>query len=255
MIVFQNKKKIVLHVPKTGGTFLKSILLNTEKENFHILKGNNSFQNNIIDNSHLTFTEAKKIGILTNIDSNYKIYSFVRNVKERLNSSIHECLRQNLLNTNTKGFYNDNELKSSLDIIINRIEKQFKNEWKNYEIALTHFKPQFLYVADSSKILDCEILKNDNLVLKFFKEDLEIEKLEKIDFKKAKNYRSVIPYSNNLISNIFLGKLGKINYLMFRFLNYKLKKKIDFSKLFKKQFDKLLLFYKEDEKIVKKIYG
>ena len=97
MIIFQNKKKIVLHVPKTGGTFLKSILLNTKKENFHILKGDNSFQDNIIDNSHLTFSEAKKIGILPNIDSNYEIYSFVRNVKERLNSSIHECLRQNLL--------------------------------------------------------------------------------------------------------------------------------------------------------------
>ena len=34
MIIFQNKKKIVLHVPKTGGTFLKSILLNTKKKIF-----------------------------------------------------------------------------------------------------------------------------------------------------------------------------------------------------------------------------
>ena len=32
------------------------------------------------------------------------------------------------------------------------------------------------------------------------------------------------------------------------------KKKIDFSTLFKKQFDKLLLFYKEDEKIVEKVH-
>ena len=30
-------------------------------------------------------------------------------------------------------------------------------------------------------------------------------------------------------------------------------KKIDFTTLFKKQFDKLLLFYKEDEKIVGKV--
>ena len=254
MIIFENKKKIVLHLPKTGGTFLKKILLNAKKENFHILKGNNSFQNNIIDNSHLTLAEAKKIGILTNIDSNYEIYSFVRNVKERLNSSIHECLRQNLLNTNVKGFYNNNEIENSLDIIINKIEEQFNNEWEKYEIALTHFKPQFLYAVDSNKILDYEILKNDSLTLKFFKEDLKIENIEKIDFKKG-NYNKGIPYSNNIIPNIFFGKLGKKNYLMFRFLNYKLKKKIDFSKLYKKKFDKLLSFYKEDEKIVQKIYG
>ena len=29
-------------------------------------------------------------------------------------------------------------------------EEQFNNEWKKYEIALTHFKPQFLYFVDSS---------------------------------------------------------------------------------------------------------
>ena len=45
-------------------------------------------------------------------------------------------------------------------------------------------------------------------------------------------------------------KKTKKNILMIIFQN---KKKIDFSTLFKKQFDKLLLFYKEDEKIVGKV--
>ena len=46
-------------------------------------------------------------------------------------------------------------------------------------------------------------------------------------------------------------KKTKKNILMIIFQN---KKKIDFSTLFKKQFDKLLLFYKEDEKIVEKVH-
>ena len=46
-------------------------------------------------------------------------------------------------------------------------------------------------------------------------------------------------------------KKTKKNILMIIFQN---KKKIDFSTLFKKQFDKLLLFYKEDEKIVGKAH-
>ena len=252
MIIFPEQKKIILHIPKTGGTFLKSIISDIKNKEYEIVKGSTKSSGNIIDNSHLTFQEAKSIQFLKYENMSYKTYSFVRNVEDRLNSSIHECLRQNLLNQNTVGYYNDNEIKKSLEILIDKLEYQFKNNWINYGYELTHFKPQFLYVKDTNNILNFKILKNLEILSKFLKKEFDIN-ISYLNTNKKNLYKSAFPYSNNKMINIIFRKFLKKNYLSFRVLNYKLKKKISFSTNFKKEFEKILILYKDDKKIFDKL--
>ena len=247
MLLFPKKKKIILHSPKTGGTFIKSLFNNTNE--CKIYSGKISYAKNEYELSHLTLNEIKKFGIKTTVKKDFKIYCFARNVKDRVNSSIHECLRQNLLDINVKGFYNTDDITNALNKLIDLLEKQNQNNWENYDLKLIHFKPQIFYIKESHKILNYNLIKDNESLSKLFQENFEVEITKKM-LKQKKIYPSKIPYTSNNLLNFVFRKNSKKNYLTYRILNYSLKKKIDFSIIFKKEFDKIYSFYKEDRKLL-----
>ena len=249
MIIFPDQKKIILHVPKTGGTFIKNLLDMQKQSGAIILSGKIFYKKNIYDLSHLTLGESVKFNLLSKNFSKYKVYLFSRNVVSRINSSINECLRQNLLGLNKKGFYNKKEIDNCLDILIRKVKKNFKNNWVNYEYSLTHFKPQQMYNTEKCKIIPNEILFEKKKLINFFNKEFNIKIKNSFNFDQVNRYSSAIPYSNNKLINLYFNTFNKGNYLKYRFLNYSLKKKINFNNLFEEKFRKLTSYYIKDKNL------
>lgn len=249
MIIFPDQKKIILHIPKTGGTFLKNLLSTQTEKKIIIPQGKLYFKKNKYDISHLTLHELIKFKFFPKKYFNYKIYLFSREIEERLNSSITECLRQNLLGINKKGFYNKKEIEKCLDIIISKVEKNFRNKWNSYDYSLTHFKPQKMYCVNNSFVIPNEILNEKKKLLEFLNKEFRIQINQNLNIDKINKYSSAIPYSNNKYLNLYFNYFHKENFIKYRFLNYILKKRINFSILFKKKFKKLASFYVNDKNL------
>lgn len=256
MIIFPDLKKIILHVPKTGGTFLKNLLSTQTEKKIIILKGIFIYKKNRYEVSHLTLNELIKFkdklikfNFFPKKYSDYKIYLFSRNVEERLNSSISECLRQNLLGINKRGFYNKKEIEKCLDIITSKVKKNFKNKWNDYDYSITHFKPQKMYCVNKSTVIPTEILNKKKKLIEFLNKEFKIQINTNLNIDKIDKYSSLVPYSNNQFVNFYFDYFHKGNSRKFRLLNNSLKKRIDFRYLFRKKFKKLASLYFKDKNL------
>lgn len=211
--VFPEINTIFIHIPKTGGSFLESNILNIVK---------NLFLTNKIIGNHHTYYEFKRF---VKDFHKYKIFCVIRNPYDRLISAFN-YLKSSKNTNDIKQWNSLNNPKNISEFVDNIYNKFLSDSLKNKDIYNVHILPQykFLDIDLKSNKSNCTIIKYETFdkdFLKFIEYYKSNERVynemfkiySKINIKKKYNY-------NNFLTTKDIKKINIIYEKDFKLLNY-----------------------------------
>jgi hypothetical protein len=188
MVWIENKNLLFIHVPKTGGTSIETMLGALNSQCGYGIKNRKAMQ-------HYLWNDFLKIFGQQRFNRYFK-FSVVRNPYDRFLSEYYW--------TPIKGL--GNKSKQSIDDFIKCVEEIVKNRRFNATVSHDHFIPQVEYIYDSEKNLKVNKLfkfENFNEVLDFLSKRYNIKKIDKVCNSTTKDKLKLTEVQKDRIYKIY----------------------------------------------------
>ena len=207
MPILYNLNAIFIHIPKTAGTSIETILFENINSNDYLKYWYGNVNNYELDHSTIKYLVEN----CKHYNKNFFKFCVVRNPYERLVSEYKYCK-----NYYSRFIKNINSFKEFIFELNSKFNQVLENEENNHHL-ISHYLPQYKFThIDSKNSLDF-IMKFENLEEDWIKlcENLKInKKLIKVDKYSSKKKYNYLDYYDDKLKEIVY-QLYEKDFLLF----------------------------------------